>query len=54
MHKAMYERPVLNLQRFDKEDVVVMSGGGSALNTYGNSKSAGSIGIMSLLGGKSE
>lgn len=54
MNKAMYERPVLNLQRFDKEDVVVMSGGGSDLNTYGNSKSAGSIGIMSLLGGKSE
>lgn len=53
MNKAIYEAPVLDLQRFDKEDVVVMSGTNS-LNSYGDSKSAGSIGIMSLIGGRSE
>lgn len=54
MNKAMYETPVLNLQRFDKEDVVVMSGSSTSLNTYGNSKSAGKISIMSLIGGELE
>lgn len=53
MKKSVYESPVIKLQRFEKEDVVVMSGTHS-LNTYGNSKSAGKISIMSLLGGESE